>query len=478
MKFSLNRFKSRYAVMVYIFLFPVLLFGQNKKPNIIFILTDDQRWDALGVAGNAIIQTPQMNALANSGSYFKNAFSTTPICAASRASILTGLYERTHGYTFQKPKLKQPYAEIMYPKLLKDNGYHVGFYGKLGVILDNPNQYFDQSDFYDRGASADRRGYFYKKLGDDTVHLTRFSGQQAQEFIKNAPSNKPFCLSIYFSAPHGHDPSKEQYYWQEKSDSLYKNSTIPTPVLGDKKYFNNLPTEVQNGFNRVRWKWRFDTPEKYQEMVKGYYRMITEIDDEIGFIRKQLKEKGVEDNTIIIVMGDNGYFLGDRQLADKWLMYDMSIRIPLIIYDPRLSKHAAIDKMVLNIDITKTIVDLAGVEAPKNYQGISLVPFLKKGNIQSDRTAILVEHLWKIPDIPSSEGIRTERWKYFRYRLIKAPEELYDIKKDPLEKYNLAAVPKYAKILAQLRKQCEETALKYQSEKLCPDDPFIEDKKF
>jgi arylsulfatase A-like enzyme len=143
MKFSLNRFKSRYAVMVYIFLFPVLLFGQNKKPNIIFILTDDQRWDALGVAGNAIIQTPQMNALANSGSYFKNAFSTTPICAASRASILTGLYERTHGYTFQKPKLKQPYAEIMYPKLLKDNGYHVGFYGKLGVILDNPNQYFD-----------------------------------------------------------------------------------------------------------------------------------------------------------------------------------------------------------------------------------------------------------------------------------------------------------------------------------------------
>jgi alpha-L-rhamnosidase len=455
-----------------------VIVAQSKKPNIIFILTDDQRWDALGIAGNSIIQTPEMDALARSGTYFKNAFSTTPICAASRASILTGLYERTHGYTFQKPKLKQPYADIIYPKILKENGYHVGFFGKLGVIIDDANQYFDKSDFYDRGGSADKRGYFYKKLGDDTVHLTRFSGQQAQDFIKNAPAAKPFCLSISFSAPHGHDPSKEQYYWQKKSDSLYKNITIPPPVLGDEKYFNQLPLEVQKGFNRVRWKWRFDTPEKYQQMVKGYYRMITEIDNEIGLIRKQLKEKGIEDNTIIIVMGDNGYFLGDRQLADKWLMYDASIRIPLIIYDPRTTKTAPITAMVLNIDITKTVLDLAGINAPKNYQGMSLVPFIKNGNIHSDRKSILVEHLWKLPDIPSSEGIRTEQWKYFRYRLIKAPEELYDLKNDPLEKNNLAGVAKYAKLLAKFRKQCEETALKYQSQKLCPDDPFIEDKKF
>lgn len=455
-----------------------VIVAQSKKPNIIFILTDDQRWDALGIAGNTIIQTPEMDALANSGAYFKNAFSTTPICAASRASILTGLYERTHGYTFQKPTLKKPYADIMYPKILKENGYHVGFFGKLGVTIDNPHQYFDESDFYDRGTSADRRGYFYKKLGKDTVHLTRFSGQQAQEFINKAPSDKPFCLSIYFSAPHGHDPSKEQYYWQQKSDSLYNNITIPSPVLGDEQYFNQLPIEVQKGFNRVRWKWRFDTPGKYQQMVKGYYRMITEIDSEIGLIRKQLKAKGIEDNTIIIVMGDNGYFLGDRQLADKWLMYDASIRIPLIIYDPRNTPSSRIDALVLNIDITKTLLDFAGISSPKNYQGMSLVPFLKKGNILSDRKSILVEHLWTLPDIPSSEGIRTQQWKYFRYRLIKAPEELYDLKNDPFEKNNLAGMAKYAKLLAKLRKQCEDAALKYQSEKLCPDDPFIADKKF
>jgi len=113
-------------------LFSSSLHGKKDiKPNIIFILTDDQRWDALGVAGNNLIKTPEMDALAKNGVYFKNAFSTTPICAASRASILTGLYERTHHYTFQKPKLQEAYTHIIYPKILKDNGYHVGFFWQI-----------------------------------------------------------------------------------------------------------------------------------------------------------------------------------------------------------------------------------------------------------------------------------------------------------------------------------------------------------
>ena len=473
MHFILNR-----QWLIIFYLIPTVLFAQNKKPNIIFILTDDQRWDALGIAGNKIIQTPQMDALASSGTYFKNAFSTTPICAASRASILTGLYERTHGYTFQKPKLREPYAEMIYPKVFKDNGYHVGFFGKLGVVMNKPSQYFDESDFYDRGGEAEKQGYFYKKIGNDTVHLTRYSGYQAQNFIKNAPTDKPFCLSLSFSAPHGHDNSIAQYFWQEKSDSLYKNIVIPDPILGNDSFFNKLPIPVQEGFNRTRWKWRFDTPEKYQNMVKGYYRMITEIDDEIGLIRKQLKEKGIADNTIIILMGDNGYFLGDRQLADKWLMYDASIRIPLIIYDPRVHKPASIDAMVLNIDITKTMLGIAGITAPKKYQGQDLMPFVEKGNIPSNRKSILIEHLWKLPEIPSSEGIRSANWKYFRYRLISAPEELYDLKSDPLEKNNLAANPKYAKQLALLRKQCDAAIIKYQSKKIGPDDLELEKVKF
>lgn len=474
----MHHFMKIRCFFTFILLIPLSLISQTKKPNIIFILTDDQRWDALGVAGNPIIQTPEMDALAKSGTYFKNAFSTTPICAASRASILTGLYERTHGYTFQKPKLKEPYADIIYPKLLKDNGYHVGFFGKLGVTLDSAPQYFHQSDFYDRSGSPDRRGYFYKKIGKDTVHLTRYTGYQAQSFIENAPADKPFCLSLSFSAPHGHDNSSDQYFWQDKSSDLYLNTTIPEPLMGEDDYFTRLPKEVKEGFNRVRWKWRFDTPEKYQQMVKGYYRMITEIDNEIGLIRKQLRQKGIEDNTIIVVMGDNGYFLGDRQLADKWLMYDVSIRIPLIIYDPRTNNSSNVDAMVLNIDITRTMLDLAGIAVPAAYQGESLLPFIRKKNFHSARNSILIEHLWNFPQIPSSEGIRTDRWKYFRYRLINAPEELYDLKHDHLEKHNLATDAKYAKVLSELRRNCDATIAKYQSQKLCPDDPFIEAKNF
>jgi arylsulfatase A-like enzyme len=456
------------------------LIGQEKlKPNIVFILTDDQRWDALGVAGNQIIKTPQMDELAKKGVYFKNAFSTTPICAASRASILTGLYERTHNYTFQKPALQSQYTNLMYPKILKDNGYHVGFYGKLGVAIDRPEQYFDESDFYDRGPRSDKGGYFYKKIGSDTVHLTRYAGQQAQDFISNAPKDKPFCLSISFSAPHGHDSSVEQYFWQKKSDTLYEKEVFPEPSLGEDLYFDRLPAEVKNGFNRVRWKWRFDTPEKYQRMMKGYYRMITEIDDEIGALRNILAKKGLAENTIFIVMGDNGYFTGDRQLADKWLMYDPSIRIPLIIFDPRMPKKSrVVSDMVLNIDITKSILDFAGIKSPGNYQGESLKPYLNRRAYSLQRDFILIEHLWKLPDIPSSEGIRTDKWKYFRYRFINAPEELYDLKMDPLETKNLAQEQSHQKILRKLRNKFTRKVQQLRDEQLVEESSPQENIKF
>jgi arylsulfatase A-like enzyme len=180
--------------------------------------------------------------------------------------------------------------------------------------------------------------------------------------------------------------------------------------------------------------------------------MITEIDDEIGALRNILAKKGLAENTIFIIMGDNGYFTGDRQLADKWLMYDPSIRIPLIIFDPRMPNNSrVVSDMVLNIDITKSILDFAGIKSPVSYQGESLKPYLNRPAYSLHRDFILIEHLWKLPDIPSSEGIRTKDWKYFRYRFINAPEELYDLKNDPLETKNLAQEQSHQKILRKLR---------------------------
>lgn len=438
----------------------------TKKPNILFILTDDQRFDELGYAGNKIIQTPEMDKLASEGVYFSNALVTTPICMASRASILTGLYERTHGYTLMTKNLDDKYIQQCYPLIMKQNGYYTGLFGKLGVNINGAEELFDVLDDYDRDdKSKDRRGYFYKTIDGDTVHLTRFTGYQAQEFIKNAPADKPFCLSLSFSAPHAHDPAPEQYFWQQKSDHLYSDVTIPDPPLADSIYFKKLPVEVQKGLNRTRWSWRFDTPEKYQHSVKGYYRMITEVDQEIGEIRALLRERGLEENTVIIFMGDNGYFLGERQLAGKWLMYDNSIRVPMMIYDPRAKKHRDVEDIVANIDIPKTILDLAHVEIPESYQGISLVPYLNNENIPEKRSSMLVEHLFRMPFIPSSEGIRTDEWKYFRYRFISDSEELYNLKNDPLETSNLAKDPVYSKIVTELRQECDGLIKKYEDQK-------------
>jgi len=427
-----------------------------KKPNIIFILTDDQRFDALGYAGNSLAYTPEMDKIAKEGVYFKNTISTTPICAASRASIFSGLYERTHRYSFSSVAIKDEFMQQAYPKVLKEAGYYTAFFGKFGVSYKQLDKLYDVYDNYDRKNSFhDRRGYYYKTIGKDTVHLTRYTGQQALDFIDNAPKDKPFCLQLSFSAPHAHDSAKDQYFWDKEQDFVLENTIVPDAKYADKSFFDKLPQAVKDGYNRLRWTWRYDTPEKYQHSVKGYFRMIAGVDMEITKIRKELEKKGLADNTIIIVMGDNGYFLGERQLAGKWLMYDNSIRVPLMIYDPRVKGHKDIEEMALNIDIPATILDMAGVKQPASWNGKSLVPLINPGNATMKRDTILIEHLWEMKSIPSSEGIRTNEWKYFRYVNDKSIEELYHLKNDPNELTNLVNDKKYQKVLEKLRKECD-----------------------
>ncbi|MDA0196684.1 MAG: sulfatase [Bacteroidetes bacterium] len=432
------------------------------RPNIIFILTDDQRWDAIGYAGNDLVTTPEMDRLAKSGVYFKNALVTTPICAASRASIISGLYERTHAYNFQTGAIKDEYMQNAYPRLLKESGYKTAFYGKFGVNYSDKDKLFDVYEDYDRAVQFnDKRGYFYKTLGKDTVHLTRYTGQMALDYLDKAPSDQPFCLSLSFSAPHAHDSAPDQYFWQNTTDNLLQNVEVPPANISDDKYFDVLPQPVKDGFNRLRWTWRYDTPEKYQHSLKGYYRMIAGIDLEIAKIRALLKAKRLDENTVIIVMGDNGHFLGERQLAGKWLMYDNSIRVPLIVYDPRVKQHQDIDEMALNIDVPATILDLANVARPKSWQGKSLMSIVAAKSNSLNRDTVLIEHLWEFENIPPSEGVRTEEWKYFRYVNDKASEELYNLKTDPREIKNLAGSKKYQGVLLKLRQKTDALILEF-----------------
>lgn len=442
-------------------LFCCVLFNQafsQSKPNIIFILTDDQRWDALGFAGNSIIQTPEMDRLAAQGTYFENAFVTTPICAASRASLLTGLYERTHGYTFGQGDIKEAFMAQSYPVEIRKAGYLTGFFGKFGVNYQGFSKLFDEGESYDRnGKFDDRRGYFFKTIGKDTVHLTRYTSQQAIDFIQNVSKEKTFMLSLSFSAPHAHDPAELQYFWSPEYDTMYQNIVIPDPIMASETDFLAQPSYVREEENRRRWHWRYDTPEKYQHSVKGYYRMISEIDTEIGKIRKALAEKGLAENTVIILMGDNGYFLGERQLAGKWLMYENSLRVPLIVFDPRKEGGKTNSAFALNIDVPATILDLAGVPAPTSWQGLSL-----NSSELSKRKEFVTEHLWQTPIIAPSEAFRTDRWKYFRYINDPSHEELYDLSVDPLEKNNLSSNPAFQSTLEELRRSLEKRVIELQ----------------
>ncbi len=423
------------------------------RPNIIFLLTDDQRWDTMGCAGNKIIHTPNMDSLAAEGVRFTNAFVTTSICTASRASIFNGTYQRIHRYNFGTPPLSAEMTDISYPTLLKVAGYRTGLIGKFGVTVET-GETARMFDYFEKLVCP----YLKNQPDGSARHLTNIMGDKTIEFLDTCTATEPFCLSVGFQAPHAEDDNPDQYVWPKQCDHLYRNVTIPTPVNSSAQFFNAQPRFLRESLNRKRWYWRFDTPRKAQEMTKGYYRMISGIDMVIGRIIEELKKRQIYDNTVIMLMGDNGYFLGERGFAGKWLMHEESIRVPLIVFDPRANRKnrgLTNPEFALNVDVAPTILELAKVKIPPKIQGRSLVPLLK-GRKTKWRKDFLYEYLWFKDDIPKCEGVRTQRWKYIRYfRQQPLYEELYDLAKDPHETLNLANDRKYQQTLKFLRRRCD-----------------------
>jgi arylsulfatase A-like enzyme len=408
------------------------------------------------------LETPNMDLLASEGFRFENAFVTTPICAASRASILTGLVERTHQFTFATPPLAGRFTDLSYPVLLREAGYHTGFIGKFGVNTE-PGV---TDTMFDTHVPLQPAPYL-KQLDDGSVrHLTDITADSAVEFLRSTDRTSPFALTVSFNAPHADDGDERQYIWPEAMDGKYSDVAIPDPPLSQPAFFEALPEFLKDAsLNRVRWYWRFDTPEKAQQMTRGYLRMITGVDAAIGRILGELESLGIANNTVVLLMGDNGYFLGERGYAGKWLPYDLSIRVPLVVYDPRVEDRlrGSIPSLpVLNIDIAPTLLDLAGVEIPTSMQGRSLAPFLAGESPADWRTDFFVEHLFEHPEIPKHEGVRGERFKYARYfERVPVYEELYDFLEDPLEARNLAGNPDHLAILEKLRGRTDELRDEY-----------------
>ena len=428
-----------------------------RPPNIVFMLADDHRWDALGCMGNPVIQTPNLDKLGQDGVVFDNHFTTTPICCASRASYMLSQYAGTNGiYDFATPLSPEQVASAYWTHL-KQAGYEVGFIGKFGVGKTMPSGSFD----YWKGFPG--QGNYFPQ-GPQGPHLSHIIRGQAQEFIRSAAqAQRPFCLSISFKAPHVQDQSPRQYLPAPEMLDLYKDVTIPPVHRAPGSDIDRLPLSLQHSESRHRWGVRFATEALYQESVKGYYSLIAGNDTTVAAVRSTLREVGLAENTIIIYSADHGICNGEHGLAGKWYPYEEDIRIPLLVYDPR---QAASERgtrrraMTLNIDLHPTLLELAGLRPPPTVQGQSLAGLLHEDD-PDFRSVFFIEH--DFPDngwIPSSEAIRTERWKYTRwtghtrpvtafpapYTAQAAPhEELYDLANDPYEMHNLIDQPQVAR---------------------------------
>jgi arylsulfatase A-like enzyme len=433
--------------------------SQPEPPNIIFLLTDDQRWDALGAMGNEIIRTPNLDRLANEGVLFTNAHVTTAICCCSRASVLTGQYVSRHGINSFQTDLVGKALQQTYPLLLRNQaGYRIGFIGKYGIGLEqHPVDSFDfwtcEKVYQPLYEHVDEDGnylhYTDKVLKDIMNFLDRFGGQ-------------PFCLSVSFKAPHVQDSDPRQFIYHPRYKDLYADIEIPLPETAGQEYWDVFPEDFRtNNEARKRWELRFPDPEKYQESVRGYYRLLTGVDDAVGHMIKKLDELGIADNTIIMLMGDNGFYLAEHGMAGKWYPHEESIRVPLFIYDPRLpveSRGLRREEMVLNIDVAPTILSLAGLEVPEGMQGHDLNRLYAGPPLEDHwRDEFFYEHTIDIPTIPPSLAVVTEDYKFITYPVLASGfEEFYDLKADPHEKTNLINDPAHQEMIRAYRDRLRE----------------------
>ncbi len=444
------------AVLLLIGSVPIASSAEPQRPNIVFLLIDDQRDDTLGCAGHPILKTPAIDRLAKNGVRFRNAFVTTSICAASRATFFTGLYERTHRYTFGTPPITKEHADASYPTLLRKEGYRTGFVGKFGVKIAAASR----DAMFDMFEPIGRRPYFREQPDGTTRHFTEIAGDRAVEFIRTTPVGQPFCLSVSFNAVHAEDGDKENHYpWPKAVDGMYEDVTIAPPRLADPEIFASQPDFLKNSINRARYFWRWDTPEKYDKNMRAYFRMLSGMDRVIGRIVDELRQRNLDGNTVVLYMGDNGYYMGDRGFAGKWSHYEQSLRVPLIVFDPRLpesKRGRVLDAMALNVDLPATMLEMAGVDVPKHYQGKSLVPWLQGSEVADWREDFFCEHLMEAgTNIPKWEGVRGRRYVYARY-FQNDYEFLHDLETDPDQLENLAADPKHATSLQKMRNRCDQ----------------------
>lgn len=406
------------------------------RPNILILLTDDQRWDTIGVNNPALkIDTPNIDRLAAQGVNFSQAFVTSPICAVSRASIISGRYSRNARiHEFLIP-FDQDIWRTSYPALLKGAGYYLGQLGKYGVGATKEQK--ETFDLFDADLAQGEPFHSYK---GETVHDSEWLTKRTRDFLDQVPADRPFVLQVNYKAPH---PSSEP-----APEDLGKLKGIEfAPMTSDTPAMRALlPAHVLRGLGGNSYPADFGTPERRNQWIGTYLEKIMSVDRSVGAIMAELEQRGLAGNTVVIFLSDHGTHFGERGLTAKWSPYDPSLRIPFIVADPRLKQTAGTtsNALVLNLDVAPTVLDLAGLPPEAGMDGRSLLPLLRGGKPAGWRHHFFFEHqmsLATIPrPIPRNMGVRTENEKYLVWTdPSPAIEEYYALTDDPEEMKNRVA---------------------------------------
>jgi len=424
------------------------------RPSFLVLIADDQRWDQLSCAEHPLIpelRTPNLDRLALRGVYFENAFVPTPICAVSRASLMTGRYASSHGMNHFDTPLPPEVLAQTYPALLKAHGYRTGVLGKWGMGTAGAEEVFDVFD-----AWAGQGAYFHE-IDGERVHNAEWLARRAREFLATCTPETPFCLTVCFKSPH------HPYHPDERDARLFEDVVIPKRRTDTAEAYRAVASPViEHSLNR--WCY-FDergdeaTKERFE---KDFLRCVVSLDRAVGEIVRSLEDLGLDERTVVVYISDNGYLWGEHGLGGKWLPYEESIRVPLVIDGaglPAAMRGRRSDELALSLDVAPTLLDLAGVPIPPEMDGVSLVP-LREGSDEPLREDFFLEHVGVIevePPIPDTLGVRTKDWKYLRY-VGSEPEveELYRLVDDPWEANDLAGRSEHAELLRRLSRLCDE----------------------
>ena len=446
----------------------------TKKPNILFIMSDDHACHAMSCYGSKINETPNLDRIAKDGMRFNNCFCTNSICAPSRAVILTGKYSHINGLVDNKVPFDG--SQQIFPKLLQKNGYQTAMIGKWHLksdptgfdywsILPGQGRYYDP-DFIEMGEKKKFKGYVTDVITDKTIDWLENRGDK----------NKPFCLVSQHKAPHSN--------WQSGPDhkDMYKDIEIPEPETFDDDYKTRSAAASDNEMTieqHLDLQYHGDdkrmTPPKhlkgkqikkwkYQQYIKDYLRCVASVDDNIGRLLDYLDANGLSENTVVIYTSDQGFYLGDHGWYDKRFMYEESLRMPLLVkYPGEIEPGSVNDDIVLNLDFAQTALDYADVRQPDDMQGDSIRPLLN-GKTPGNWRKSMYYHYYEYPGwhmVKRHYGIRTERYKLIHFYYDIDAWELYDLQQDPNELNNVYDDPAFADVRKKLKKQLDKLRRQY-----------------